>query len=102
MLQVLSKYDHSQYYYIGANSESVEQNVLHSYGMAFGGRGFSISYPLAKALEKMQDNCLDWYSYLYGSDARIHACLANLGVPLTKELGFHQSKTVFLFNLPMK
>ncbi|KAH9302410.1 hypothetical protein KI387_013993, partial [Taxus chinensis] len=90
LLQVLSKYDHNQYYYIGSNSESVEQNLLHSYGMAFGGGGFAISYPLAKALEKMQDSCLDRYSYLYGSDARIHACLADLGVPLTKESGFHQ------------
>lgn len=90
LLQVLSKYDHNQYYYIGTNSESVEQNVLHSYGMAYGGGGFAISYPLAKALEKMQDSCLDRYSYLYGSDARIHACLADLGVPLTKEPGFHQ------------
>uniref|UniRef100_A0A0D6R5D6 Uncharacterized protein n=1 Tax=Araucaria cunninghamii TaxID=56994 RepID=A0A0D6R5D6_ARACU len=90
LLQVLSKYDHNQYYYIGSNSESVEQNVVHSYGMAFGGGGFAISYPLAKALEKMQDSCLDRYSYLYGSDARIHACLADLGVPLTKEPGFHQ------------
>lgn len=90
LLQVLSKYDHNQYYYIGSNSESVEQNLLHSYGMAFGGGGFAISYPLAKALEKMQDSCLDRYSYLYGSDARIHACLADLGVPLTKEPGFHQ------------
>ena len=44
---------------------SVEQNVLHSYGMDFGGGGFSLGYPLAKALEKMHDNCLDWYSYLY-------------------------------------
>lgn len=90
LLEVLSKYDHNQYYYIGSNSESVEQNVLHSYGMAFGGGGFAISYPLAKALEKMQDSCLDRYSYLYGSDGRIHACLADLGVPLTKEPGFHQ------------
>ena len=38
MLQMLSKYDPSQYYYIGTNLESVEQNVLHSYGMSFGGR----------------------------------------------------------------
>eukprot|EP01018_Ginkgo_biloba_P032236 Gb_23734 [translate_table: standard] len=90
LVQVLSKYDHNQYYYIGSNSESVEQNLVYSYGMAFGGGGFAISYPLAQALEKMQDSCLERYSYLYGSDARVHACLAELGVPLTKEPGFHQ------------
>ena len=60
--------------------ESVEQNVLHSYGMDFGGGGFALSYQLAKGLEKMQDSCLDRYLYLYGNDARIHACLADLGV----------------------
>eukprot|EP01018_Ginkgo_biloba_P034201 Gb_39624 [translate_table: standard] len=56
LLQVLSKYDHNQYYYIGSNSESSQQNMDHSYAMAFGGGGFAIK----------------------------------LGVPLTKEPGFHQ------------
>ena len=61
MLQVPSKYDHSQFYYIGANSNNVKQNILLFYGMDFGGGSIAISYPLAKVLEKMQDNCLDWY-----------------------------------------
>eukprot|EP01018_Ginkgo_biloba_P034203 Gb_39622 [translate_table: standard] len=90
LLQVLSKYDYNQYYYIGSNSESTQQNVDHSYAMAFGGGGFAISYPLAKALEKIQDECLTRYENLYGSDHRIQACLAELGVPVTKEPGFHQ------------
>lgn len=30
------------------------------------------------------------YPELYGSDARIHVCMSELGVPLTKEPGFHQ------------
>ncbi|CAN1249382.1 hypothetical protein LINPERPRIM_LOCUS7126 [Linum perenne] len=30
------------------------------------------------------------YPGLYGSDDRVHACMAELGVPLTKEPGFHQ------------
>lgn len=90
LVRVLSKYDHNQFYYIGSNSESHLQNIRFSYNMAYGGGGFAISYPLAKALEKIQDNCIQRYPELYGSDDRVHACLAELGVPLTKELGFHQ------------
>ena len=58
--------------------------------MAFGGGGFAISYPLARALEKMQDRCIQRYPGLFASDDRMQACMAELGVPLTKELGFHQ------------
>ncbi|XP_050238799.1 uncharacterized protein LOC126688219 [Mercurialis annua] len=90
LVRVLSKYDHSQYYYIGSLSESHIQNIHFSYGMAYGGGGFAISYPLAVALAKMQDRCMKRYSGLYGSDDRIQACMAELGVPLTKEPGFHQ------------
>lgn len=90
LVRVLAKYDHNQYYYIGSNSESTDQNSMHSYSMAYGGGGFAISYPLAKALAQVQDDCLHRYPHLYGSDQRVQACLAELGVPLTKEPGFHQ------------
>lgn len=90
VLRVLSKYDHNQYYYIGSSSESHIQNIFFSYAMAYGGGGFAISYPLAKELELMQDRCIQRYPGLYGSDDRIQACMAELGVPLTKETGFHQ------------
>ncbi|KAK8482366.1 hypothetical protein V6N11_081499 [Hibiscus sabdariffa] len=90
LVRVLSKYDHNQLYYIGSSSESHLQNINFSYGMAYGGGGFAISYPLAEALAKMQDRCIQRYPGLYGSDDRIHACMAELGVPLTKEPGFHQ------------
>ncbi|KAL3635599.1 hypothetical protein CASFOL_020146 [Castilleja foliolosa] len=90
LVRILNKYDHNQYYYIGSLSESHLQNIFFSYGMAYGGGGFAISYPLAKALEKMQDKCIQRYPGLYGSDDRMQACMAELGVPLTKELGFHQ------------
>ncbi|KAK3227865.1 hypothetical protein Dsin_007727 [Dipteronia sinensis] len=90
LVRVLRKYDHNQYYYIGSLSESHLQNIFFSYGMAYGGGGFAISYPLAKALVKMQDKCIHRYPGLYGSDDRMQACMAELGVPLTKELGFHQ------------
>lgn len=90
VVRVLSKYDHNEYYYIGSSSESHVQNIFFSYAMAYGGGGFAISYPLAKELEKMQDRCLQRYPGLYGSDDRIQACMAELGVPLTRESGFHQ------------
>ncbi|XVF51434.1 hypothetical protein PTKIN_Ptkin04bG0185300 [Pterospermum kingtungense] len=90
LVRILRKYDHTQYYYIGSLSESHIQNIFFSYGMAYGGGGFAISYPLAKALSKMQDRCIQRYPGLYGSDDRMQACMAELGVPLTKELGFHQ------------
>ncbi|XP_061356361.1 uncharacterized protein LOC133300787 [Gastrolobium bilobum] len=90
LLRILNKYDHDQFYYIGSLSESHLQNIHFSYGMAYGGGGFAISYPLAKALEKMQDRCIQRYPGLYGSDDRMQACMAELGVPLTKEIGFHQ------------
>jgi hypothetical protein len=90
LVRILRKYDHNQFYYIGSLSESHLQNIFFSYGMAYGGGGFAISYPLAKALHKMQDRCIQRYPGLYGSDDRMHACMAELGVPLTKETGFHQ------------
>eukprot|EP00257_Ricinus_communis_P026606 XP_025014020.1 uncharacterized protein LOC8274863 [Ricinus communis] len=90
LVSVLAKYDHNQMWYIGGNSESVEQDVMHSYDMAFGGGGFAISYPLAEKLVNILDDCLDRYYYFYGSDQRIWACISEIGVPLTREVGFHQ------------
>lgn len=62
LVRMLSNYDPSQMYYIGSQSESHLQNTEFSYGMAYGGGGFAISYPLAKALSKMQDDCLHRYA----------------------------------------
>ncbi|ESQ52417.1 hypothetical protein EUTSA_v10017530mg [Eutrema salsugineum] len=90
LVTVLNKYDHNQMYYIGGNSESVEQDIVHSYAMAYGGGGIAISYPLAAELVKILDGCIDRYASLYGSDQKIEACISEIGVPVTKELGFHQ------------
>ncbi|KAK4348456.1 hypothetical protein RND71_031211 [Anisodus tanguticus] len=90
LVAVLGKYDYNQMYYIGGNSESVEQNVVCSYSMAFGGGGIAISYPLAAVLVKILDGCINRYHYMYGSDQKIGGCMAEIGVPLTHELGFHQ------------
>lgn len=90
LVTVLAKYDHRQMYYIGGSSESVEQNVMHAYDMAFGGGGFAISYPLAAELVRIMDGCLNRYFNFYGSDQRVWACVGELGVSLTRERGFHQ------------
>ncbi|XP_047154944.1 uncharacterized protein LOC124826215 [Vigna umbellata] len=90
LVTVLRKYDHNQMYYIGGSSESVEQDLMHSYDMAFGGGGFAISYALAAQLAKIMDGCLSRYYYFYGSDQRVWACVNEIGVPLTREGGFHQ------------
>ncbi|XP_061360930.1 uncharacterized protein LOC133304871 [Gastrolobium bilobum] len=90
LVTVLSKYDHNQMYYVGGNSESVEQDVIHFYTMAYGGGGFAISYPLAAELVKILDGCIDRYAQFYGSDQKIQSCISEIGVQITKELGFHQ------------
>jgi hypothetical protein len=90
LVRVLSKYDPSEMWYIGSHSESHRQNDCFSHSMAYGGGGFAISYPLAEALAAMQDECLERYPSLFGSDDRLHACITELGVPLTVEPGFHQ------------
>lgn len=95
LVTVLAKYDHRQMWYIGGNSESVEQDEMHGYGMAFGGGGFAISYPLAAELADMLDGCLDRYFHFYGSDQRVSACVREVGVPLTAEHGFHQVRSFF-------
>ncbi|KAI3852132.1 hypothetical protein MKW98_020131 [Papaver atlanticum] len=92
LVKTLSKYDHKLWYYIGSISETFvrNDNDLSSFEMAYGGGGFAVSYSLAKVLVKVLDSCLDRYPHLYGSDARIYSCLAELGIALTHEVGFHQ------------
>ncbi|CAM6111120.1 unnamed protein product [Calypogeia fissa] len=94
LVHVLSKYDPSEMWYIGNPSESHGQNSHFSSSMAYGGGGFAISYPLAKEIAQMQDECLERYPQLFGSDDRLQACILELGVPLTKEIGFHQFDVV--------
>ncbi|KAK6941844.1 Protein of unknown function DUF604 [Dillenia turbinata] len=90
LVQVLSKYDDSEMVYVGSPSESHSANAYFSHSMAFGGGGIAISWPLAEALFHMQDDCLERYPKLYGSDDRLHACITELGIPLSREHGFHQ------------
>ena len=90
LLHTLRKYDHREPWYLGARSESAAQNAWHGFAMAYGGGGIAVSWPLARRLARVVDSCVLRYPHLYGSDARIYACLAELGVELTHEPGFHQ------------
>ena len=95
LVEVLAKYNHNKYFYIGSNSECVSSNFDHSFGMAFGGAGYALSYPLAEALAKNLDVCIKTYPKLYGSDHIIQSCVADLGVSLSRENGFHQVMLFF-------
>ncbi|XP_058773835.1 uncharacterized protein LOC131648059 [Vicia villosa] len=90
LVKTLSKYDHNLWYYVGAYSENYEGSHTFGFGMAFGGGGFAISASLANVLSKVFDSCIERYSHLYGSDARVFSCISELGVGLTYEPGFHQ------------
>ncbi|KAM3397726.1 hypothetical protein P3S68_001239 [Capsicum galapagoense] len=90
LVNVLTKYDHTKYYYVGMNSECIVSNFGNSFQMAFGGAGYALSYPLAQAVAKNMDTCIKRYPYLYGSDHILQACIADLGVTITLEKGFHQ------------
>lgn len=90
LVDVLAKYDHTKYYYIGANSECVRSNFDFSFDMAFGGAGYALSYPLAAAVAAKLDSCLERYPNLFVSDFMLYTCLADLGIALTLNKGFHQ------------
>uniref|UniRef100_A0A0D3HFM6 Uncharacterized protein n=1 Tax=Oryza barthii TaxID=65489 RepID=A0A0D3HFM6_9ORYZ len=83
-------YDWREMVYVGAPSESHSANTYFSHSMAFGGGGVALSLPLATALARTLDVCIERYPKLYGSDDRLHACITELGVPLSREYGFHQ------------
>ncbi|KAF5821575.1 hypothetical protein HanRHA438_Chr01g0016011 [Helianthus annuus] len=90
LVDVLNKYDHNGYYYVGMNSESVISNSLFSFVMGFGGAGLVFSYPLANILAKNLDVCLERYKNFHGGDHILQSCVADLGVSLTQVKGFHQ------------
>ncbi|KAK6272659.1 hypothetical protein POUND7_009742 [Theobroma cacao] len=90
LVEVLAKYDHTKYYYIGTNSESVKSNYDFSFDMGYGGAGYALSYSLVEALVPVMDNCIERYPHLYVSDHLSSSCSADLGVGLTIEKGIHQ------------
>ncbi|XVF19301.1 hypothetical protein REPUB_Repub11eG0098600 [Reevesia pubescens] len=90
LVEVLGKYDHTKYYYIGMSSEAVKSNSDFSFNMAYGGAGYALSNSLVQVLVPVIDDCIERYPYLHVSDQLLSLCLADLGVDLTTEMGFHQ------------
>lgn len=90
MVDFLGKHDHRKYYYFGAQSEYVLSNFWYSFNQGFGGAGFILSYPLAKALADYLETCLRKYPYLGAADLTTMACISDIGVNLSPQKGLHQ------------
>ncbi|XP_028083494.1 uncharacterized protein LOC114284745 [Camellia sinensis] len=89
-VDVLEKYDHNKYVYIGGHSEFFMSNIWFSFDQGFGGAGFALSYPLVAAMVKDLEGCLRRYPYLNSADLITQYCVDELGVPLSAERGIHQ------------
>ena len=90
MIDVLGGFDHRKYYYFGGNSEFITNNYFFSFNQGFGGAGFILSYPLAKALANDMENCLRRYAHVYSADTITMSCIADIGVNLYPHKGIHQ------------
>lgn len=90
LVDVLSKYDHTKYIYIGAHSECIVSNQHYSYDMGFGGAGLIMSYPLAKLVQKNIEDCFRRHPYSHGADLLLMTCVNDFGVSLTAHQGLHQ------------
>lgn len=90
IVDVLAGYDHNKYYYMGAHSEFLVSNYAFSFNQGFGGAGFILSYPVAKALAEDMENCLIRYRLLDAADLTTMSCVADIGVSLTSLKGLHQ------------
>ncbi|KAL2510868.1 Protein of unknown function (DUF604) [Abeliophyllum distichum] len=90
IVDILQKFDHTKYYYLGGHSEFIFSNYWFSFSQGFGGAGFMLSAPLAKALAKEMENCLRRYAHLEAADQTTMSCIADIGVALTPLQGFHQ------------
>jgi hypothetical protein len=51
-------------------------------------------------VKPMLVHMLHRYPQAFGSDDRMHACMSELGVALTKEPGFHQVSISFVYRAP--
>ncbi|KAL8545139.1 hypothetical protein ACS0TY_005362 [Phlomoides rotata] len=90
MVELLARYDHREYYYFGGQSEFIMSNFWFSFNQGFGGAGFILSYPLAKALARDMDNCLRRHAQATSADFITMLCIADLGVNVTPLKGLHQ------------
>lgn len=91
VVDVLSRYDETEYYYLGGPSEYIPSNNFFSFDQGYGGAGFMMSYPLAKAVAHCTGECVARYAgSLHTSDSFTMACVADLGVNLSPLKGIHQ------------
>lgn len=90
IVDVLGQYDHTKYYYLGGQSEFIMSNHWFSFNQGFGGAGFMLSYPLAKALAKDMESCLRRYAQWRSADTITMVCIADIGVNLSPQKGIHQ------------
>lgn len=90
ILDLVSQYDHTKFFYIGGHSEFVLSNFWFSFNQAFGGAGILLSYPLAKALSDGIMDCLKRYSFFTSADKTTMSCIADFGVNVSPHRGFHQ------------
>ncbi|MCD9642878.1 hypothetical protein HAX54_029920 [Datura stramonium] len=97
IVDVLAKYDHNKYYYFGAQSEYILSNFWFSFNQGFGGAGFILSYPLAKALAEDMESCLRRYPFLKSADLITMTCIMDLGVSFSPLKGLHQVRSLRLF-----
>ncbi|KAG5517524.1 hypothetical protein RHGRI_038056 [Rhododendron griersonianum] len=89
-VDVLAKYDHTKYVYIGGQSETLRSDLKFAFDQGFGGAGFALSYPLISAMVKDFEGCLNRYPYLVAADLMTKFCVDEFGVPFSAERGIHQ------------
>ncbi|XP_051142064.1 uncharacterized protein LOC127258996 [Andrographis paniculata] len=90
ILDMVAGYDHRKYYYFGTPSEFVMSNFWFSFVQGFGGAGFVLSYPLAKAMADDMEKCLRRSAHINAADLITMVCAADVGVSLSPHKGFHQ------------
>ncbi|GAA5962418.1 hypothetical protein JCM21900_003779 [Sporobolomyces salmonicolor] len=96
--RLLSKYDPSEKWLVGATTES--QNQLESHGrMAFGGAGILASAPLLSAMYQIWGECYDRYKNAFGGDEMLTRCGA-LAKGVTKQTVTTEEKGLHQFDVP--
>ncbi|KAK6118594.1 hypothetical protein DH2020_047662 [Rehmannia glutinosa] len=95
LVDVLGRYDHDKYFYIGMSSECHASNFYHSFEMGFGGAGYALSYPLAKALVNNLDVCIKRYPTLSSiCSSTISPSLIAPPRPSTPNISLHDPKRI--------
>ncbi|XP_022851999.1 uncharacterized protein LOC111373666 [Olea europaea var. sylvestris] len=75
-----------------------DDSIFFVENMGFGGAGFMLSYPLAKALAKDMEGCLRRYAHFSSADTITFACIADIGVNLSPQKGIHQVINIATYN----